>query len=89
MLRSIDVANWPYRPLHCPRCGNRGEATFSAATFVFIGADGVPNFVGPYPEALEDSLIDCHGCDYQAPLTAFTERHRPGAERSRRRSSLS
>jgi hypothetical protein len=72
-----------YRPLRCPRCGNRGERPFSAVTLVLIGAGGVPDFLAPYPE-WDNPNIDCLGCDFQGPVETFTERNRPSDRRRHR-----
>jgi hypothetical protein len=85
MTKAVELADWPYRRLRCPRCGNCGESSFSAETFVLIGGDGVPTLVGPYIEAVEAPRIDCHGCDYVGPLEAFADRHRPGEPQWHRR----
>lgn len=88
MSRTVELEDWPYRRLRCPRCGNRGESTFSAATFVLIGGDGIPFLTGPYMEGTEEPLIDCHGCDFEGPWEAFVRRHRPGDRSPHPRRSL-
>jgi hypothetical protein len=85
--REIETDNYPYRRLRCPRCGNRGECTFSALAIVLIDGDGRPSFLAAYPEADREPKVDCHGCDYFGPLEAFTDRHRPGERQARHRRS--
>ena len=68
-----------YRRLRCPRCGNQGASSFSTTTFVLIRGDGVPFLVGDYTELAFS--IECYACDYEGPLEAFTQRHRPADAR--------
>jgi hypothetical protein len=81
----LEVDEGLYRPLRCPRCGNRGESTFSAEAFVLIGGNGIPTLVCAYTEATEAPRVDCHGCDYIGPIEAFRDRHRPGDRMSHSR----
>lgn len=73
----VPLEEWPYRRLCCPHCGNQGESSFSADTFVLIGGDGLPFLVGAYADVTPDS-IECHACDYRGAIEVFTQRHRPG-----------
>ncbi|MGE0227520.1 MAG: hypothetical protein AB7I38_03760 [Dehalococcoidia bacterium] len=81
MKRSVELDDFPYEALECPRCGNRGERPFSAVTVVLIGAGGVPDWITPYPEWPEPN-IDCLNCDYFGPIEMFVEGDRPAEQPS-------